>query len=193
AEPYPRRRSHRQPPLSVRLADDQLGAVLPARRRCPPRARDERAAAGPGRAGHRVRRHSAARPRESARRREPPAPDPRRAAAAGRHRLRSLRPTTTPAEADRRLTLLEEAAALGREAGRPPTADVPLLAEALAAAGPEGAALEPRRLAELGQVIGVARQVRTWLRRDAARFPALGALAEALPAAAEVEAALACT
>src|SRR5207302_1093258 len=40
---------------------------------------------------------------------------------------------------------------------------------------------------------GVARQVRTWLRRDAARFPALGALAEALPAAAEVEAALACT
>ena len=113
--------------------------------------------------------------------------------AAGRNRLLSLRPTTAPDDADRRLALLEEAAALGREAGRPPTADVPLLAEALAAAAPEGAALEPRRLAELGQVIAVGRQVRAWLRRDASRFPALGGLAETLPPAAEVEAALACT
>ena len=113
--------------------------------------------------------------------------------AAGRQRLLSLHPTTEPAEVERRLALLEEATALGREAGRPPTADVPLLAPALSAAAPEGAALEPRRLAEVAEVIGVGRQVRAWLRRDAARFPALAALAEALPLAAEVEAALACT
>ena len=113
--------------------------------------------------------------------------------AAGRQRLLSLAPTTIAAEADRRLSLLAEAAALASEAGRPPTADVPLLAPALTAAAPEGAALECRRLAELGEVIGVGRHARAWLRRDGARFPALAALAETLPPAAEVEAALDCT
>src|SRR5213592_5024156 len=113
--------------------------------------------------------------------------------AAGRQAVLALRPTSDTAEAERRLDLLAELVALEVEAGRPPTADVPLLAPALAAAAPEGATLEPRRLAEVAEVIGVARQVRAWLRRDAARFPALAALAEALPLAAEVEAALACT
>ena len=113
--------------------------------------------------------------------------------AAGRQRLLSLAPTTIAAEADRRLSLLAEAAALASEAGRPPTADVPLLAPALTAAAPEGAALECRRLAELGEVIGVGRHARAWLRRNGARFPALAALAETLPPVAEVEAALDCT
>src|SRR5439155_1448718 len=49
------------------------------------------------------------------------------------------------------------------------------------------------RLAELGEVIRVGRHARAWLRRDGARFPALAALAETLPPAAEVEAALDCT
>src|SRR5205823_1157257 len=69
--------------------------------------------------------------------------------AAGRQAVLELRPTSERAEAERRLDLLAELVALAAEAGRPPTADVPLLAPALAAAAPDGATLEPRRLAEL--------------------------------------------
>src|SRR5204863_7269564 len=100
--------------------------------------------------------------------------------AAGRQRVLSLRPTTEPAEAERRLALLEEVTALGREAGRPPTADVPLLAPAVAAAAPEGAALEPRRLAEVRDVLATAAGVRAHLRRDPDRCARPAAEADAL-------------
>jgi DNA mismatch repair protein MutS2 len=100
--------------------------------------------------------------------------------AAGRDAVLALRPLPDAAGAEARLAATSELVTLAREAGDPPTADVPLLAPALAAAAPEGAALEPRRLAEVRDVLGVARQVRTWLRRDAARFPLASAHAEAL-------------
>ncbi|HLK11670.1 MAG TPA: Smr/MutS family protein [Candidatus Binatia bacterium] len=113
--------------------------------------------------------------------------------AAGRAAVARLRPTADRDDAERRLDALAETRALAAEAGPPPTADVPPLAPALAAAAPEGAALELRRLGELRDVLGVARAVRAWLGRDAARFPRLAALAAAMPEAAEVEAALAST
>jgi DNA mismatch repair protein MutS2 len=72
-----------------------------------------------------------------------------------------------------------------------PTADVPLLAPALAGAAPEGAALEPRRLTEVRDVLAVARRVRAYLRRDPARFPRAADLAETLDDLPEVTAALA--
>ena len=77
--------------------------------------------------------------------------------AAGNQAVLELRPTSERAEA-----------------GRPPTADVPLLAPALAGAAPDGATLEPRRLAEVRDLLAAARQLRAYLRRDPARFPLLG-------------------
>src|SRR5213594_3211109 len=100
--------------------------------------------------------------------------------AAGRQAVLELRPTSERAEAERRLDLLAELVALAAEAGRPPTADVPLLAPALAAAAPDGATLEPRRLAEVRDLLAAARQLRAYLRRDPARFPRLAAEGEAL-------------
>ena len=113
--------------------------------------------------------------------------------AAGRAAVARLAPTADRDEAARRLDTLAEIRALAAEVGPPPTADVPSLAPALAAAAPEGAALELRRLVELRDVLGVARAVRAWLRRDPVRFPHVAALAAAMPEAAEVEAALAST
>src|SRR2546426_11925233 len=89
--------------------------------------------------------------------------------AAGRQAVLELRPTSERAEAERRLDLVAELVALAAEAGRPPTADVPLLAPALAAAAPDGATLEPRRLAEVRDLLAAARQLRAYLRRDPAR------------------------
>lgn len=109
---------------------------------------------------------------------------------AGRDAVRALRPTTDLDEARERLALLGEAAALGDEEGAIPTADVPLLAPALAQAAPAGAALETRRLVEIRDVLIVARHVRTHLRTDLDRFPRLAALADALPEAPELEAEL---
>ena len=65
--------------------------------------------------------------------------------AAGRQAVLELRPTSERTEAERRLDLLAELVALAAEAGRPPTADVPLLAPALAAAAPDGAPASPLR------------------------------------------------
>jgi len=106
--------------------------------------------------------------------------------AAGRQAVLELRPTSERAEAERRLDLLAELVALAAEAGRPPTADVPLLAPALAAAAPDGATLEPRRLAEVRDLLAAARQLRAYLRRDPARFPRLAAEGEAIDPVPEV-------
>src|SRR5438034_926495 len=106
--------------------------------------------------------------------------------AAGRQAVLALRPTSDAAEAERRLDLLAELVALEVEAGRPPTADVPLLAPALAAAAPEGATLEPRRLVEVRDLLAAARQVRAYLRRDPARFSRLAAEGEAIDPVPEV-------
>jgi DNA mismatch repair protein MutS2 len=109
---------------------------------------------------------------------------------AGRDAVRGLRPATTLTEADGRLATLGEVLALEEEAGRVPTADVPLLAAALSAALPEGAALELRRLVELRHLLEVAAHVRTWLRREPERFARLYAIAAGLPDVTEVRAAL---
>src|SRR5437773_286971 len=106
--------------------------------------------------------------------------------AAGRQAVLELRPTSERTEAERRLDLLAELVALAAEAGRPPTADVPLLAPALAAAAPDGATLEPRRLAEVRDLLAAARQLRAYLRRDPARFPRLAAEGEAIDPVPEV-------
>src|SRR5438094_1866066 len=106
--------------------------------------------------------------------------------AAGRQAVLELRPTSERAEAERRLDLLAELVAQASEAGRPPTADVPLLAPALAAAAPDGATLEPRRLAEVRDLLAAARQLRAYLRRDPARFPRLAAEGEAIDPVPEV-------
>src|SRR5437016_2007429 len=106
--------------------------------------------------------------------------------AAGRQAVLELRPTSERAEAERRLDLLAELVGLAAEAGRPPTADVPLLAPALAAAAPDGATLEPRRLAEVRDLLAAARQLRAYLRRDPARFPRLAAEGEAIDPVPEV-------
>jgi DNA mismatch repair protein MutS2 len=100
--------------------------------------------------------------------------------AAGRDAVRALVPTGVLEEAERRLQVTAELVALEAEAGRVPTADVPLLAPALAAAAPHGAALEPRRLVEIRDLLQVARHVAAHLRRDPIRFPALAALADTL-------------
>src|SRR5947208_15789966 len=85
--------------------------------------------------------------------------------AAGRQAVLELRPTSERAEAERRLDLLAELVALAAEAGRPPTADVPPLAPALAAAAPDGATLERRRRAEVRDRLVAARQPRPDLLR----------------------------
>src|SRR5881398_1189733 len=83
-------------------------------------------------------------------------------AALARSAVLELRPTSERAEAERRLDLLAELVALAAAAGRPPTADVPLLAPALAGAAPDGATLEPRRLAEVRDLLAAARQLRAY-------------------------------
>jgi DNA mismatch repair protein MutS2 len=100
--------------------------------------------------------------------------------AAGRDAVRASRPTTDRAEAERRLQVTADLIALDAEAGRLPTADVPVLGPALADAAPHGAALESRRLVEIRDVLGVARRTAAHLRRDPERFPALAALADTL-------------
>jgi len=109
---------------------------------------------------------------------------------AGRDAVRALRPAVERAEAERRLDTLAELVALTDEAGSLPTADVPRLAPALAQAAPAGAALETRRLLEVRDLLVVARNVRVHLRRDPDRFALLAAVADGLPEAPEVEAAL---
>jgi len=110
---------------------------------------------------------------------------------AGRVAVRTLTPVTDRGVVTRRLDALDELLALIDEAGAPPTTDVPLLDASLSAAAPEGAALEPRRLAEVRDLLAVARHVRTYLRRDAGRFPELAARANAIPSLPELDAALA--
>jgi DNA mismatch repair protein MutS2 len=109
---------------------------------------------------------------------------------AGRAAVLALRPTADLAEAERRLDALAEILALSHDVGRPPTADVPLLAPVLAAAAPEGASLEPRRLADVRDVLATAAGVRAHLRRDPDRFPRLAATAEALADVPELSRAL---
>ena len=67
---------------------------------------------------------------------------------------------------------------------------MPRLAPALAQAAPAGAALETRRLLEVRDLLLVARSVRVHLRRDPDRFALLAGVADGLPEAPEVEAAL---
>jgi DNA mismatch repair protein MutS2 len=111
--------------------------------------------------------------------------------AAGREAVHALRPAADRVATARRLDALGELLALAAETGRPPLADVPRLAKALAAAAPEGTALEPRRLAEVRDVLAVARAVRTYLARDPDRFPRLAEQANALERLPEVADALA--
>ncbi len=108
---------------------------------------------------------------------------------AGRQAVLDLRPATA-GEAETRLDTLAELLALMAHAGRPPVGDTPLLARALAGAAPEGAALEPGRLAEVRDLLATATQVRAFLYRDPTRCPLLAAHADALPAVPELEAAL---
>lgn len=109
---------------------------------------------------------------------------------AGRQAVLDLRPAASPSEAGPRLDTLDELVGLVVEAGRPPVGDTPLLARALAAAAPEGAALEPGRLAEVRNVLATATQVRIYLYRDPDRFPHLSARADALPVVPDLEVAL---
>jgi DNA mismatch repair protein MutS2 len=109
---------------------------------------------------------------------------------AGREAVCALQPATVLADAERRLDTLAELVALTAEAGPLPTADVPRLRAALAQAAPAGAVLETRRLLEVRDVLLVARSVRMHLRRDPDRWPRLAAVADGLPEAADVEAAL---
>lgn len=100
--------------------------------------------------------------------------------AAGRDAVRASRPTIDRAEAERRLQVTADLIALDAEAGRLPTADVPMIGPALADAAPQGAALESRRLVEIRDLLGVARRAMSHLRRDPERFPTLAALADTL-------------
>ncbi len=109
---------------------------------------------------------------------------------AGRQAALALRPATGRDEADERLAVLAELVALGAEAGPLPTADVPRLGPALAQAAPAGAALETRWLLDVRELLAVARSVRVHLRHDPERHPRLAAVADGLPEAPEVEAAL---
>src|SRR4029077_4472168 len=89
-----------------------------------------------------------------------------------------------------RLGTLAELVALDAEVGRVPTAEVALLAPVLVASAPEGATLEPRRLAEVRDLLATAVRVRAHLRRHPARFAGLAALAEQLVDVPEVSGAL---
>jgi DNA mismatch repair protein MutS2 len=100
---------------------------------------------------------------------------------AGRQVVRALVPASDLAEAERRLAVTAELLVLEADAGRVPTADVPLLAFALADAAPEGAALESRRLLEVRDLLAVARGVAAHLRRIPDRCPMLATLADTLP------------
>ena len=99
---------------------------------------------------------------------------------AGQGAVCGLSPTADGTVADRRLDEVAELVVLSREAGRVPTADVPLLAPILGAAAPDGAVLEPRRLAEVRDFLGTVGRVRAHLRRDSTRFPRLATLAASL-------------
>jgi len=106
--------------------------------------------------------------------------------AAGRARVLALRPTPDAAVAAERLETLAELVAQVTDTGRPPTTEVALLAPVLAAAAPEGGTLEPRRLADVRELLATAAAVRAHLRREADRFVRLAALAEALADIPEV-------
>jgi len=110
---------------------------------------------------------------------------------AGRDVVHALAPTGDVAEAERRIGLTAELLSLDAEAGRVPTTDVPRLDAALGEAMPEGAALEPRRLLEVRDVVGVARSVGNHLRNAPDRWPALAALADGLPDLRELRTTLA--
>jgi len=110
---------------------------------------------------------------------------------AGRDVVHALAPTGDLAEAERRLGLTAELLGLDAAAGRVPTTDVPRLDAALAEATPEGAALEPRRLLEVRDLVGVARSVANHLRHAPDRWPALAALADDLPDLRELRTTLA--
>jgi DNA mismatch repair protein MutS2 len=99
---------------------------------------------------------------------------------AGRDTVRALRPAATRDAAEDRLAAVGELVALAAEAGRAPTAEVPLLGPALAGAAPEGAALDARRLLDVRDVLATGRRVRAYLRRDPDRFPVLAGHAETL-------------
>jgi DNA mismatch repair protein MutS2 len=109
---------------------------------------------------------------------------------AGRLAVLALEPTTDPAEAERRLEALAEVIALVTETGPPPTGDLPSVGATLVAAGPEGTALESRRLAEVRDLIAAGRSARAWLRHDGERLPSLAARAAALPDLRNLEHAL---
>jgi DNA mismatch repair protein MutS2 len=110
---------------------------------------------------------------------------------AGRLAVLALEPSGDAGEVERRLGTLAEVIAVVAEAGPPPTADLPAAGPALSAAAPEGAALEPRRLAEVRDLIAAGRSARAWLRRDGERRPSLAARAAALPDLRNLEGALA--
>jgi DNA mismatch repair protein MutS2 len=111
--------------------------------------------------------------------------------AAGRRAVLELRSAVEVAQAERQLQALAELRALTDDAGPLPLGDLAEIGAALAAAAPEGAVLELRRLGEVRAVLDAARQVRAYLRRDPARFPALAALAEDVEDVPEVRGALA--
>jgi DNA mismatch repair protein MutS2 len=109
----------------------------------------------------------------------------------GKEIVWALHPTTDRGAIEHGLDVVEELMALASEAGRLPTSDVPRIAPAIAMAAPEGAALEATSLVEIRDVLSVAKAVRAHLRRDPIHFATLSALADTLPAAPELEAALA--
>ena len=171
----PRRRAPR-----ARAGDADAPIVLPpdplptaaARRAERVRSHRRRAAA-------RIDGVAAARPRDAG-----AAPRPRGdrgARALGRRARRRARPPTAAdaAEAERRLDDARRARGAGAEAGRPPTADVPLLG-AGARRGRRRRAPRSRRggWSRCATCSCVARHVRAWLRRDPDRFPHLAACAD---------------
>ena len=99
----------------------------------------------------------------------------------GREVVLALEPSTDRGEIEYRLDIVEELMALADEASRVPTSDVPRVGHTLAAAAPEGAALEGRALLDLRELLSVGRAVRGHLTRDPVRFPTLATLADALP------------
>src|SRR5262249_59845090 len=89
--------------------------------------------------------------------------------AAGRDAVRGLTPRTDATAIESDLAQLDEVRALAAEAGRAPTADVPRLGPVLAAAAPDGAALELRRLVELRDGGTVAAGGRAGVTRETGR------------------------
>jgi DNA mismatch repair protein MutS2 len=111
----------------------------------------------------------------------------------GKETVWALRPSTDRASIEHSLDLIDELLVLAGEAGRLLTADVPRIAHSVALAAPEGAALETSALVEVQDVLGVAKAVRTQLRRDPLRLPTLSAFADTLPTVPELETTLART